>query len=77
MITACYSMDLYCDIKTSLFEHDNIQYGSCVLQLTGNTFTDCAKQARKLGWKLNRKSRKVLCPECVNNGFTFKSIKES
>lgn len=51
-----YTLDLYCDR-----EHVGVDGYS---QFYGNTFTACARKARKAGWRLYAATRTATCPEC-------------
>lgn len=73
-IVACYSMDLYCDSG----RHSNYELNMHCLQegpnfedshgahdeYMGETYTQCAKAAKKIGWYLSRDRTKALCPYC-------------
>jgi hypothetical protein len=54
-----YSLDLYCD-------HSNYQHGRDEFphQFTGETFAECAKIAKRVGWIVHRKTRTATCPKC-------------
>jgi hypothetical protein len=52
-----YSLDLYCDRV-----HDR---GYSAATFVGQTFADCAKQARFRGWKIHTATRTATCPSCV------------
>jgi len=65
MIVGCYTMDLYCDnpkceaVFAGLDGHrDGIQMG-----FTGSTRAACARQARRVGWRVGR--TKAYCPRCL------------
>ena len=68
--TGCYSLDLYCDrLKNSPndfeFQDGVHPYGVFPQQFTGETFAECAKQAKFLGWKIHRATRTATCPKCA------------
>lgn len=54
-----YTLDLYCD-------HFNPGHplGASPYQFYGQTFAECAKQARDKGWVIHRKTRTATCPLC-------------
>lgn len=54
-----YSLDLYCD-------KDNVKHSHLEFPHTyvGETFGECAKEARKNGWVIHRKTRTATCPKC-------------
>ena len=66
----CYDLNLYCDDPECI---NGFSYCSDPASYIGNTFDDCAKQARKDGWKIIKKtnpndepevgSGKVFCPK--------------
>lgn len=52
-----YQLDLYCDTC----------YGPCNATpdvFTGESFADCARQAKGCGWVIRPKSRTARCPRC-------------
>lgn len=55
-----YSLDLYCD-------HVNPRHGYAEFPhtFTGETFAECARPARKRGWRFHYKSRTATCPKCT------------
>lgn len=56
-----YSLDLYCDQRTSDWSHN----AGFPVTFTGESFGDCAKQARAQGWKIHRQTRTATCPRCA------------
>lgn len=54
-----YSLDLYCDRPNS--DHGFNEFPH---QFNGETFSECAKEARKAGWRFHRKTRTATCPKC-------------
>jgi hypothetical protein len=58
MIVGCYSMDLYCDgspcVTTRAYQN----------QFTGETASECRKEARRIGWRFDLTARKAYCPAC-------------
>jgi hypothetical protein len=54
-----YTLDLYCDHHNT--EHE---FGR-ITSYYGNTFSDCARQARADGWKIHRETHTATCPKCV------------
>jgi len=67
MIASGYSMHLYCEIEGA--EHG---YGDGQAQFDGETWADCARQARQLGWKINKQRRECICSSCVKKGLRLK-----
>jgi hypothetical protein len=55
---SCYTMDLYCDHTNPAHPWDSFPHS-----FMGETFGECAKQARKRGWVLH-KDRTATCPIC-------------
>lgn len=51
-ITAGYSADFYCDKCNN--------YG----QFIGETWGDVVRQARYIGWRVNRRRQDAACPKC-------------
>ena len=77
MIQAGYAMDLYCDndemhgfMGAKHVSHkSNVPIGGRVRHggyqdYTGQTWGDCAKQARKDGWRISRDRQRAYCPRC-------------
>lgn len=70
-MAACYSMDLYCEYVANGVnvegEKDNIGHfwKQFPDQYTGPNYSDCAKQAQKNGWALDRRKGLAVCPKCV------------
>ncbi len=58
-----YTIDLYCD-------HHNGRHGlqEFPWQFTGETFAECAKAAKRCGWKIHHKKRTATCPKCSRKG---------
>jgi len=54
-----YQLDLYCDQNRASHQHYHME------TFTGETFAECAKVAKKLGWKIHRKTRTATCPTCM------------
>jgi hypothetical protein len=50
-----YTLDLYCD-------HQHTETSSFA-SFYGQKFSDCAKEARKRGWRIDKKTRTATCPE--------------
>lgn len=62
---SCYSLDLYCDRLPDDPMDDRIHgWNEFPHQFTGETFAECARAARKRGWKIHRKTRTATCPKC-------------
>jgi hypothetical protein len=75
MIVGAYSLDLYCDNDAEPTHHKiggRLYVGTGQYpdlkelndQYIGETFLECAKQARADGWKVDRKNDICLCPFC-------------
>jgi hypothetical protein len=61
----CYSLHLYCDGGTQDSMPDGVHtFDEFPHEFTGETFGECAGQARKRGWKIYRKTRTATCPKC-------------
>lgn len=65
---AGYALDLYCDSagdyspgNPSDGVHDFNEFPHT---FDGDSFADCARQARARGWRINRRARTALCPKC-------------
>lgn len=56
----CYSLDMYCQYKNE--SHGFEEFPHIYM---GETFSECANQAKVAGWKLNRKTMFATCPKCV------------
>ncbi len=76
MIVRGYSIDLYCENEQSkVVKHrrttiDGTMYfdvndNGIFFSFAGETYTQCAKQARKVGWVLSRDRSKAICPICA------------
>ncbi|AUG88109.1 hypothetical protein HOS53_gp051 [Klebsiella phage May] len=61
MITSGYSMDLYCDCDTCT-KATAIFGSNTPSQYFGETYAECAKQAKQDGWYLSRDKRKCIAP---------------
>lgn len=62
-----YTLDLYCDhVQARPFiESDAVHgYDEFPHSFFGETFAECAKQARAKGWKIHRTTRTATCPKC-------------
>lgn len=58
MIVRGYTVDLYCDGDGPHgYREDTASFG-------GETYQDCAKQARAQGWRLSHDRTRALCPKC-------------
>jgi hypothetical protein len=51
-----YTLELYCD-------HKNADHGRFPHCFYGETFGECAKRARALGWTIHR-NYTATCPKC-------------
>lgn len=75
MIAACYTMDVYCDNSSvgRFIGHSCATGETCtsgVAQFAGETYADCAKQARKAGWFIGADKQTAYCPRCKNDRKT-------
>jgi hypothetical protein len=52
-----YSLDLYCDHSHG--------FNNRMATFVGETFTQCARQAGKVGWEIYHETRTATCPACV------------
>lgn len=55
-----YSLDLYCDHVNDRHGFDEFPHN-----FTGETFSECAKEARKRGWVFHTSKRTATCPKCA------------
>jgi hypothetical protein len=68
VVVGCYSVELYCENA----ENDSDgKRGDCPdfwssfpHVYTGETYGQCARQARRAGWVLTRDRRHAYCPKC-------------
>lgn len=54
-----YTLDLYCDHSSP--RHG---WGEFPHQYTGETFGECARRARRVGWIIRTEARTATCPKC-------------
>lgn len=64
-----YTLDLYCDhlsprdfsagIRDTIHRWDEFPH-----QFMGETFAECAQQARRRGWAIHQHDRTATCPKC-------------
>lgn len=59
LYASCYSMDLYCDHASEAHGFDEFPH-----TFTGETFGECARQARRRGWVFHKAARTATCPKC-------------
>lgn len=59
LYAGCYSLDLYCDRESA--EH---RFQEFPHQYTGETFGECAREARRDGWIIRTRLRTATCPKC-------------
>lgn len=71
MISSGYTLDLYCDHPNHKIEYFYSSTNDGILEDFDQFFsdeknpkTDCFRQARKAGWKINLKERTCICPKC-------------
>ena len=68
-----YTLDLYCDYfdgqnnPTSASPDGYHGWNEFPHTFTGETFRECAADARKAGWKIHRQTRTATCPHCVRH----------
>lgn len=55
-----YSLHLYCD-----HENGSHRFREFPHEYDGETFSECARAAKKDGWKINRNERTATCPRCA------------
>lgn len=73
MMAACYTMDLYCDVKNESFDANGFamdkmhSYSEFPHQFTGETFGECKKYAHQRGWVF-KKDGTHLCPKHSGRG---------
>lgn len=67
MIASGYTMDLYCEVEGA--QH---KYRGGMAQIGGETWADCVKQAKMIGWKIDKKKRECICPKCQKEGLKIK-----
>lgn len=70
MIASGYTMNLYCEFQTDLSVHsymDELTYKS-IGEFVGETYAQCAKQAKKAGWFLTSDRQRCYCPSCAKIG---------
>jgi hypothetical protein len=61
VIVGCYTMDLYCDAADwQAPPHEFFEFPH---QFHAETYGECARQARRRGWRLTRDDR-AICPKC-------------
>jgi hypothetical protein len=59
-----YTLDLYCDRQICPMDSWH-SFHEFPHQFTGDTFAECARIARKLGWKIHHRTRTATCPKCA------------
>lgn len=68
-----YSLDLYCD-NAGDGKPGGYGYGSPAdghafrafpAEFYGETWSECARNARAAGWKIDRRERTAICPKCA------------
>ncbi|MCM8117601.1 hypothetical protein M8U16_18355 [Enterobacter hormaechei] len=58
-IAANYTMHLYCDCKTCTEE---LWHGPEFGEYVGNTWSECAKEARSHGWRISKDRTRAFAP---------------
>ena len=66
MIVRGYTLDLYCDCDT--VEHPHGEFSHTFI---GETYTGCARDAKRSGWRLDKHRGLAMCPECVKAGLSI------
>lgn len=56
MIAAAYCLDVYCDCE-------ECQYRPVKANYAGKSWTECAKEARKDGWRLSKDRQRAFAPK--------------
>lgn len=56
---AGYYLDLYCERVNVEHAFDEFPH-----QFYGETFGECAKEARSRGWVIKKPTRTAVCPKC-------------
>jgi hypothetical protein len=68
MIASGYSVDLYCDVR-SCGKHPSRSWTKTTeASYVGETWSECARQAKRDGWKLRRAPGYAICPGCAKAG---------
>lgn len=63
MVVSGYSIDLYCDCDDCEDGRKKMLYSSCEpTQFGGDTYRDCARQARNSGWKISKDRMTCYAP---------------
>jgi hypothetical protein len=68
----CYNLRLYCrnfrgEVRVTLSSPDGIHaWDAHTAEFTGETFRDCARQARIHGWRVHTTTRTATCPHCAS-----------
>lgn len=68
-----YTLDLYCDhwsgpnSMTNEMADGIHSWTEFPHTFTGETWSECAKKARKRGWVIHNSNRTATCPKCSNN----------
>ena len=61
----CYTINLYCDVQCGAVNCGHSDIEEPMAEFIGETFAECAREARKAGWQIHRKTRTATCPRCV------------
>ena len=64
MIVSGYALDIYCDVAKCRPKWKPANGGSPDAEFTGETYSYCARLAKKAGWRLSRDRQKAVCPAC-------------
>lgn len=73
MISRGYSIDLYCDGKDEGL-HPRYWEDNWKTDYSGETWAECAKQARQDGWYISRDRTKAYCPKCAKRKRKVKEV---
>jgi len=57
MIVGCYTLELYCEVDEQRHFQDSFA------QYVGKNERECLRNARRDGWKVDKKKWQALCPK--------------
>jgi hypothetical protein len=61
VIVGCYTSHFYC-------ENEHGAGSNTPVEITGGTLAETIREARRRGWRINRKNLTAICPECARKG---------